>query len=325
MPLPAFLLSVLSGVYMSSDVYEITANAKINLFLRVTGRLPNGYHKLYTVMQEIDIHDDLTIEITPGGPDIEMVCPGRDDIRPENNLCFKAADRFYSKLKKKYQAEDRTLDIPHTKITLIKNIPSESGMGGGSSDAAAVLMTLQEYFESPFTEEELAGIAVNVGADVPFFLYGGTCLCEMVGEVITPLASMSGMPLVIAKPKGGVSTPECFKMIDSKPLSSFDGGAYSKFISELEGKIRSGEDVLSFLSDKEDLLVNDLQSPGIKFVPQIEKIIGELKSNGASYAAMTGSGSAVFGIFADEESALGCAEKMGEDNSDLLVIVSKTI
>lgn len=300
---------------MPSDVYEITANAKINLFLRVTGKLPNGYHKLYTVMQEIDIHDDLRIEIGGAAPEIEVICPGRPDIEPEHNLCYKAADRFYSRLKKKYAAEGRYLDIPYTKVTLTKNIPSESGMGGGSSDAAAVLVTLQEHFGNPFTEEELAAVAVNVGADVPFFLYGGTCLCEMVGEVITPLNSMSNIPVVICKPEGGVSTPWCFKTIDSRPLPEFDQDAYAGFVGELNDSTSSSKDVFSLLTRDRELLINDLQSPAIESVPEIAAIIDRLSASGAEYCAMTGSGSAVFALFDDQEKAGRAVKQIAEDPS----------
>ncbi|MCR4688007.1 MAG: 4-(cytidine 5'-diphospho)-2-C-methyl-D-erythritol kinase [Saccharofermentans sp.] len=312
---------------MSTEVYEITANAKINLFLRVTGRLPNGYHKLYSIMQEIGISDDLKITIGEGTSGIEVVCPGRADIEPEHNLCYKAADRFLSKLKKKTLSEGNSFTSPHIRIDLTKNIPSESGMGGGSSDAAAVLVVMQEHFDSPFTEEELAGIAVNVGADVPFFLYGGTCLCEMVGEQITPLNHLEGLPLVIAKPKGGVSTPLCFKMIDSNPLPDFDEGAYAGFVNELDSRIGKGEDVLPFIAANEDLLINDLQAPGIECVPEIATIIQRFKDNGAAYTAMTGSGSAVFAMFPDKESAKSCADKLKEDpdGSKWMLIVTETI
>ena len=206
------------------DSYEITANAKLNLFLRVRGILPNGYHSLYSVMQEIDLADSLTVNIYPereSGFDIR--CIGRNDIDPDKNLCSKAKDRFFSYLRKKAGADPSIeFKIPYIEMVLTKRIPSESGMGGGSSDAAAVLMVLQEHFGNPFTDEELNQLAVNVGADVPFFLYGGTCICESVGEDIRQLESLAGIPLLIVKPSEGVSTPECFHAIDSKPLPEFD-------------------------------------------------------------------------------------------------------
>ena len=197
-------------------------------------------------------------------------CEGRSDIDPKKNLCYKAADRFYASLHNKLDAEgssDGRYAFPRTVIRLKKNIPSESGMGGGSSDAASVLIILQEHYGNPFTEEELGKLAVNVGADVPFFLYGGTCLCERVGEEVTPIASLADLPILIVKPSAGVSTPECFKAIDSAELEEFDGEAYAEYISHLTEQKESPADKLgSFLSGGE-LLVNDLQAPAVSAVP----------------------------------------------------------
>ena len=290
------------------DSYEITANAKLNLFLRVRGILPNGYHSLYSIMQEIDLADNLTINIYPErecGFDIK--CIGRNDIDPEKNLCSKARDRFISMLRKKAEADPsiqnagrwKRNEFPYIEIVLTKRIPSESGMGGGSSDAAAVLMVLQEHFGNPFTDEELNQLAVNVGADVPFFLYGGTCLCEKVGEDIRVLSPLSDIPLLIVKPKEGVSTPECFHAIDSKPLPVFDEERYEAYIAGLnEGE---GDPITRFLKGGE-LLTNDLEIPSEEKVPLIKKVRETLLSTGARFSRMTGSGSAVFAMYDSIES-----------------------
>ena len=246
------------------ESYEITANAKLNLFLRVRGILPNGYHSLYSIMQEIDLADTLTINIYPDRePGFDIKCIGRNDIDPEKNLCSKAKDRFLSSLRRKAISDPsipnadkwQRNEFPYIEIVLTKVIPSESGMGGGSSDAAAVLLVLQEYFENPFNDEELNQLAVNVGADVPFFLYGGTCLCERVGEDISTLESLEGIPLLIVKPQQGVSTPECFHAIDSKPLPEFDEARYEAYINSLNS---SEEDALTRFLKGSDLLTNDL-------------------------------------------------------------------
>ena len=290
------------------DSYEITANAKLNLFLRVRGILPNGYHSLYSIMQEIDLADNLTINIYPErecGFDIK--CIGRNDIDPEKNLCSKARDRFISMLRKKAETDPSVPDagrwkrneFPYIEIVLTKRIPSESGMGGGSSDAAAVLMVLQEHFGNPFTDEELNQLAVNVGADVPFFLYGGTCLCEKVGEEIRVLTPLSDIPLLIVKPKEGVSTPECFHAIDSKPLPVFDEERYEAFIAGLNED--EGDPLTRFLKGGE-LLTNDLEIPSEEKVPLIKKVRETLLSTGARFSRMTGSGSAVFAMYYSAES-----------------------
>lgn len=315
------------------DSYEIVANAKLNLFLRVRGILPNGYHSLYSIMQEIDLADTLTINIYPereSGFDIK--CIGRNDIDPEKNLCSKAKDRFLSSLRKKAMADPsvpnaqrwKKNQFPFIEIVLTKVIPSESGMGGGSSDAAAVLMVLQEHFGCPFTDEELNQLAVNVGADVPFFLYGGTCLCEKVGEDIRDLYPLSGIPLLIVKPSQGVSTPECFHAIDSKPLPGFDEASYEAYIDSLNSE---DKDPLERFLEGADLLTNDLEIPSFEKVPKIKKAREALIGTGARYARMTGSGSAVFAMYDSEEARDKAYGQMKNDPefSDCDLFLSKTI
>lgn len=310
--------------HMSMDTYEITANAKINLFLRVNGTLPNGYHRLYTVMQEIDCADQLTIRIDPSRRGFKINCFGRSDIDPRKNLCRKASDRFYSNLKK-LKGDD--FKAPYTEIDLIKNIPSESGLGGGSSDAAAVLVVLQEHFGQPFSEEELLRIAVNVGADVPFFLYGGTCLCERVGEVIRPIESLTGLGVIVGKPKAGVSTPECFAMMDLEEQKPFDEKAYSEYIESLNVHFRNTSDMLEKLLAGSDLLVNDLEMPAVKLVPEIEELKTAFTNAGASYCCMTGSGSAVFALFENRGDAAAALEQIKDVPalSDCSLYLSETV
>ncbi|SDX52905.1 4-diphosphocytidyl-2-C-methyl-D-erythritol kinase [Ruminococcaceae bacterium YAD3003] len=304
------------------DSYEITACAKLNLFLRVRGILPNGYHSLYSIMQEIDLADSLTINIYPEretGFDIK--CIGRNDIDPDKNLCSKAKDRFFSYLRKKEGSIDK---IPYIEIVLTKKIPSESGMGGGSSDAAAVLMVLQEHFGNPFTDEELNQLAVNVGADVPFFLYGGTCLCEGVGEDITYLESLAEIPLLIVKPSKGVSTPECFHAIDSKPLPEFDEQRYAGYIESLKNEEKAPLE--RFLAG-DDLLTNDLEIPSLEMLDDIAEAKEALTGTGARFVRMTGSGSAVFAMYDSEDIRDKAYEQLKNDSKfkDCDLFVAKTI
>ena len=269
---------------MPTDSYEITANAKINLFLRVNGTLPNGYHRLYTVMQEIDCADKLTITIDSSRRGFKINCFGRSDIDPEKNLCKKACDRFFSNFKK---LKDENFTAPYTEIDLIKNIPSESGMGGGSSDAAAVLVVLQEHFGQPFSEEELLRIAVNVGAE-----------------------SLAGLGVLIGKPKAGVSTPECFALMDSEESKPFDVKAYSDYIDSMNTHHRNNSDMLEKLLATRELLMNDLEAPAIKLVPEIETIKTAFINAGAEYSCMTGSGSAVFALFENRGDAAAAMEQV---------------
>lgn len=294
---------------MPTESYEITANAKINLFLRVKGTLPNGYHSLYTVMQEIACADQITVNIDDTRTGFKINCIGRSDIDPKKNLCRKACDRFYSNMKK---IRDGFVP-PYTEIELIKNIPSESGMGGGSSDAAAILLVLQEHFGNPFEEEQLLKIAVNVGADVPFFLYGGTALCEKVGEDVTPIGTLAGLGVLIAKPNAGVSTPECFALIDKEPAKPFDVDAYAKYIEGLKAPSKSASEILEKIVAGGDLLVNDLESPASKLIPEISDIRTALENLGSAYCRMTGSGSAVFALFENLEDAALAKERAKKD------------
>ena len=294
---------------MPTESYEITANAKINLFLRVKGTLPNGYHSLYTVMQEIACADQITVNIDDTRKGFKINCIGRSDIDPKKNLCRKACDRFYSNMKKIREG----FVPPYTEIELIKNIPSESGMGGGSSDAAAILLVLQEHFGNPFEEEQLLKIAVNVGADVPFFLYGGTALCEKVGEDVTPIGNLAGLGVLIAKPDAGVSTPECFALIDKEPAKPFDGDAYAEYIESLKTPSKDASEILSKITAGGDLLVNDLESPATKLIPEISDIRTSLEEFGSPYCRMTGSGSAVFALFENLEDAALAKEHAKKD------------
>ena len=224
------------------EVYDITANAKVNIFLRICGKLPNGYHRLYTVMQEVDIADEVTVSIDDSREaGIAVICDGLTGTDQKKNLCYKAADRFYANYHNKLVEEGfrNKIRFPYTEISLKKTIPFQAGMGGGSSDAAAILLVLQEHFNDPFSEEELNRIAVNIGADVPFFLYGGTCLCEGVGEEITQLTGAARWPMLIVKPPVGVSTPRSFAQVDKTEIPPFDTKEYEKMFMELT---KAGED-----------------------------------------------------------------------------------
>ena len=148
-----------------------------------------------------------------------------------------------------------------------------------------------------------------------------------MGEEVTPIASLADLPILIVKPSAGVSTPECFKAIDSAELEEFDGEAYAEYISHLTEQKESPADKLgSFLSGGE-LLVNDLQAPAVSAVPQIGKIIEALRDAGAPFAAMTGSGSAVFALFDDEKKAAEVSEAVSSDPraEDCVVILTKTV
>ncbi len=310
---------------MSSSCYEINAYAKINLFLKICGKLPNGYHKLFTIMQEVDLKDNLTVTIDDSKDETITVTDPEGNILSENNLCYTAADKFYGYMGRKF----KKTGFPAVTITLDKHIPVQSGMGGGSSDAAAVLLVMQKHFNDPFTDSEMVDLAVSIGADVPFFLYGGTCLCEMVGEKITLLDPLSGSDIVLLKPEEGVSTAECFAEADRYPSDDEMIRDYKEFTAALaadSAEKKEMKDLIAFLKNRADCS-NDLQKPAEKMVPVISALISELEGQGAELARMTGSGSAVFGIFDDEETAENAASAIRESHADdgTVVLHLKTI
>lgn len=281
-------------------VIESSANAKINLFLRVCGTLPNGYHRLFTLMQEIDLADTIEITIDPDREfDIDLDC-GDVDIAKEKNLCYKAAVRFYDKLAGKRHKEGMgTDDFYHTTIRCVKNIPSEAGLGGGSSDAAMVINMLSEVYDNPLDRDELIRMSVGIGADVPFLLFGGSSICEGVGEDIKDIPSLKGLGILLIKPEQGVSTAVCFNEIDSCPVS-FDEEDYKKKMWDIFGK---EGDAAGKIRAAKDLLTDDLQIPAVKAVHVIADLVEILDNNGSIYSSMTGSGSAVFGVFESKEKA----------------------
>ena len=293
--------------------YETTAFAKINLFLRVCGKLPNGYHRLLTLMQEIGIGDEIVVSVDEEQPFEIVIDSDLQNTAVEDDLCYRAAKRFYDKYSKTLRLggdKDPESHFGKTVIKVTKNIPSQAGLGGGSSDAAAVLLILQQHYNDPLDDDELAQMSVGLGADVPFFLTGGSCICEGVGEDVNEIASLAGLHLLIVKPSEGVSTPECFRLCDSDP-AEFDEEEYRKAVN----KIFSDEslDASGRVAAAAGLLINDLEAPACKLVPGISRIIGKVKATGPVSAAMSGSGSAVFGIYKDEESIRKALEILGDD------------
>ncbi|MBR5872142.1 MAG: 4-(cytidine 5'-diphospho)-2-C-methyl-D-erythritol kinase, partial [Oscillospiraceae bacterium] len=155
---------------------SLKAPAKINLFLDITGTLPNGYHEIASVMQTIDLFDYVKVQ---KADKISVKCDGLD-LEEEKNIAYKAAKLFFETAKIDSGAE----------IIIDKRIPMQAGMAGGSADAAAVLYGLNKIFEEPFSSEELCAIGAKCGADVPFSIMGGTMLAEVIGEKLTPIADM---------------------------------------------------------------------------------------------------------------------------------------
>ena len=290
--------------------YDTTAFAKINLFLRCCGKYPNGYHRLYMLMQQIGIGDDILVELDDEREYVIELESGVD-IPREKDLGYKAAKAFYDCYTDKLRAEAKPVPkLPYTFIRETKKVPSQAGLGGGSSDAAAVLQILQQHFGNPLTEEEMNATAAKLGADVPFFLFGGTCICEGVGEIVTELPGLSGVNIILVKPEVGVGTKECYELSDENP-ALFDENAYREQMNAVftdEKKLP-----VERIAQAAPFLVNDLQEPAVHLAPVIAELIDAVKNTGAVFSAMTGSGSCVFGIYEDEKSAGEAEEALQND------------
>lgn len=261
---------------------ELIAPAKINLFLQVLGKRADGYHDLRSLMCCVGLHDTLTLRMDAACNAITCSDPGLPC--DEKNLALKAALRF-----QRHLAAETPLEPRHLSIHLTKRIPVGAGLGGGSSDAAAVLQALNQYYNTPLDRDQLMAMALSLGADVPFFIDGKPAIAQGVGERLAPYGQLSPLSVVIVYPGFGISTAQVFKNLNlgltkcEKQLRYFPF-KYGKF-------------------DTARHLCNDLETVALQQFPVIGNIKEELLKQGASGALMTGSGSAVFGLFASIEAA----------------------
>jgi 4-diphosphocytidyl-2-C-methyl-D-erythritol kinase len=254
---------------------EISAPAKVNLLLQVLGLRPDGYHELRTVLQTIDLADRLVLEEAPA---LELRCD-LPELETEDNLVLGAARALARAVGRE----------PRVRIDLRKSIPSGSGLGGGSSDAAATLAGLCALWEVDPVSVDLPGIAASLGSDVPFFLWGGTALALGRGELVFPLRDAPRRQLLVARPARPLSTPEVYRDFDSRLTSGGEGSTISRFLRNLYSE-----------EPASDFVLNDLEAAATGLVPEVRELLDEIRSQGAETAALSGSGSAVFGVFTEE-------------------------
>lgn len=267
------------------------AYAKLNLTLDILGRLPNGYHSLAMVMQSVSLHDTVTLTLGEPGAGIQVEC-GEGAPAGKENIVWKAADAFFRSCGKEPEGVCFRIE---------KRTPSQAGMGGGSSDAAAALRLLNRVFHTGLTAQELRAIGAGVGADVPFCITGGTMQAEGIGEVLTPVTPLPSCGILLCKPPVGVSTPQAFRLSDGAP-------AVEPRTPAMVRALETGS-----LPAVAGCLYNRFQE--ILQIPQITAIIRAMKQENALGACMTGSGSVVFGLFPGEGEARQAAkalESMGQ-------------
>lgn len=268
------------------NTIKCKARAKINLGLDVLGKLENGYHEVKMIMQAIDLYDEIIIQKTDA-PDIVLKTDSLYDIgADEDNLAYKAAKL----MRERYGIQSGF------EISLKKNIPVAAGMAGGSTDAAAVMLATNKLYQLEISKNELMENALTLGADIPFCIMGGTALSEGIGEKLTPLPAPPTAELVVIKPDIMVSTGEVYRQLDLGKVKhpDIDGMTAAIKCGDLDGIIQRMENVLETVTETKFPIIAD-----------VKKI---LKENGALGAMMSGSGPAVFGMFADKKAAKDAAQ-----------------
>lgn len=250
---------------------KLFPNCKINIGLRVVRKREDGYHDLETIFYPVyGLHDEL--EVQPSD-EFAFIQEGITvDCLPTDNLIYKV----YARMRDHYP------QIGNVTISFKKNIPFGAGLGGGSSDAAHMAMALNEIFALGLTKEQLAQELSPLGADCPFFIYNTPCYAEGIGDKLTPIdLDLSGLRLIMIKPECGVSTKEAYGGIVPKGTCEH----FAPFINPLEP--------FKHLP----LLTNDFEETVCKVHPELATIKKRLQDAGALYAAMSGSGSTIFGLF----------------------------
>lgn len=250
--------------------------AKVNLYLRVLRKREDGYHDILSLMQRIDLCDEMTFKRTAGG--IAVRCPGTDLPEDEGNIVTRAAGAFFSHIGVR----------PEIEITLCKRIPIAAGLGGGSSNAATTLLTLNEMYGSPLTREELMTIGTGLGADVPFFIFGKTSWASGIGDRLQEAPPLPFLQFLLVNPGFEISTKSVYQGLNLRLTKQAINYSIPRFSTE-DDLIRG--------------ITNDLESVTVKLHPVLDQIKALLMKNGARGALMSGSGPTVFGIFPDEESA----------------------
>lgn len=267
------------------------ACAKVNLLLRVGAKRPDGYHELVSVMQTVGVYDELTVRAHTGGG-VELQCDEVSLPADETNLCYKAAVTFFART---------GIENDGVSIALHKVLPMQAGLGGGSADAAAVLRCLRRLYAPELPDGELEAMAAELGSDVPFCVRGGTALARGRGEELTALPALPACWFVLVKPAAAFSTGRMYGLIDS--LGLCDGSGAGAMPAALERG-----DLAAVCAAMENTFEKTLPPEGETFA--LRRRLTEL---GALGAMLSGSGSAVFGVFRREEEArMACAALRGD-------------
>ena len=284
----------------------LSANAKINLTLDILGTREDGYHEVAMIMQEISLHDTLSMGKINQGISLTIVIEGQQGTLPadESNLCWKAA----ALVQKEYNLQEGV------EIHLTKRIPMAAGLAGGSADAAAVLKGMNHLFRLGMTEARLCELGARLGSDIPFCIMGGTMLATGRGEVLTRLPSFPRLSVVLAKPPVGVSTAWAYKTYDA----GYDG-PHPDNEAMLEA-IHGGD-----AHKAADLLCNVLEGVTETEHPVIADYKRLMIEHGAMASMMSGSGPTVFGLVREKQQAWHLADTLKKYDGEAGVFVAETL
>jgi 4-diphosphocytidyl-2-C-methyl-D-erythritol kinase len=278
---------------------RIRAPAKVNLSLRVVGKRRDGYHLIDTIMAPVSLYDEIVIERARPGANLSVACDDPQIPSGEKNLAYKAAALLLGKDAAKYPVA----------IHIKKRIPAGAGLGGGSSDAAAVLVGVNRLLRLKKNRRQLLRLAAKIGADVPFFIVGRPARARGIGERLTPLKSPGRLWLVIAYPGFPVSTAWAYRSLSFKLTKNIEKTSLNSFVRPLRGSAIE--------------LVNDLEKPVFRRYPKVARLKRKLAGEGAAGTLMSGSGSSVFGIFSSGDKARRAFLRLqGEDGVQAFLVRS---
>ena len=290
----------MKGMVIAMNEYQMKAYAKINLGLDVVGILENGYHEVKMVMQTVGIYDELSFERAESG--IVVTTDSGELPTDENNLIYKAAKLMFD-----------TYGIREgIRIHLQKNIPIAAGMAGGSTDAAATMKGINRLFDLGCSLRELMELGVQIGADVPYCVMGGTALAEGIGEKLTALNPAPECFLVVAKPDINVSTKYVYEHLDAEGVEEHP---------DIDGMVKAIEE--GSLQGILDRMGNVLENVTVKAHPIIDTIKDRMRELGAVGSMMSGSGPTVFGIYLEETKAKEAYRQLREEQLAKQVFVTE--
>jgi 4-diphosphocytidyl-2-C-methyl-D-erythritol kinase len=303
---------------------SVRSFAKINFGLKIGPLREDGFHELRTIYQTVALSDQVRVDVSKG-LGIEIACKDPRVPDDESNTCWRVADRILRSLKVRSKV----------RISIEKRLPVQGGLGAASSNAVATMLALEKELKQPLGADERLRIASEVGSDLPLFLVGGTVLGTGRGEQVYPLQDLPSYHCVIATPEIGVSTPAAFAEWDKKwpskstgsKLTAQDGSdrisTFSRTVYEwlngsftptgVPGKGRDRAEAL-LLDLVRTGIENDFESVVFPKYPAIREVKRALERSGAKYVSLSGSGSAVFGLFADQESANQAVKKLEEND-----------